>query len=325
MGRLALTVKQTGSPIRCHQRKRVVAILRSLGLGRIGDTAQVLDVSRVRRALERVKHLIEYSLQLDIAGFAQEIRDEYKETIVGPHSRLKNGQTLWDQFEAAVDNYLGGNRRTDRHISEKINEIAVATALLEDESISGFTIQYEPNILSDGRKIDFVIDRGVDNLYVEVKTVHPTTKDSRSAWEAFLRRKQHHPETLDYQASRESMGGMIYANEFKSRAHFLEHTLAFEERLSAARAIKPGPGILVFCGGGFEWRKLNLENFADFYLIGKPRADDPFGKMQEDHIREKKISLKRNVDHFAFLERPVDVARKTALHYPVRGPALGRQ
>ena len=33
-------------------------------------------------------------------------------------------------------------------------------------------ITYEPE-LSDGRRIDFVIDRGRDNLYIEVKTVRP--------------------------------------------------------------------------------------------------------------------------------------------------------
>jgi hypothetical protein len=33
----------------------------------------------------------------------------------------------------------------------------------------------------DGRKIDFVVDRGADNLYIEVKTVRPRTTDTEEA------------------------------------------------------------------------------------------------------------------------------------------------
>lgn len=38
-----------------------------------------------------------------------------------------------------------------------------------DPTVTG-SIMYEPDLLPDGRKIDFVIDRGNDNLYIEVKT-----------------------------------------------------------------------------------------------------------------------------------------------------------
>jgi hypothetical protein len=50
----------------------------------------------------------------------------------------------------------------------------------------------------------------------------------------------------------------------------------FEVRLAAAKAIRPGPGVLVFCGSGFAWRLSDLEDFADFYRTAVHRADDPF-------------------------------------------------
>jgi ribosomal protein L30/L7E len=44
----------------------------------------------------------------------------------------------------------------------------------EDERIT-WPVTYEPDLLPDGGKIDFVVDRGADNLYIELKTVRPHT------------------------------------------------------------------------------------------------------------------------------------------------------
>ena len=67
--------------------------------------------------------------------------------------------------------------------------MAVAKVLLEDEAIT-WPITYEPDLLPDGRKIDFVVDRGADNLYIEVKTVRPRTVDTEEAWQKFIARRQ---------------------------------------------------------------------------------------------------------------------------------------
>jgi hypothetical protein len=274
--------------------------------------------------LARVKHIVEVVfVQIDIAWLAKQVRDEYREIIVGDGSRIVRGQVLWDQFEVAVANCLADPKRDHRQLTEKINELAVAALLVADTALAERSIEYEPAMLADGRKIDFVVDRGADNLYVEVKTVSPRTIDSDEAWNDFLRRKKFHPSTLDYMVTREGMGGMIHGNEFASRAHFLDYTRAFEERLAAAKAIKPGPGVLVFCGTAFPWRKSNLEDFADLYRTGTSRADDPFGKMQQHDIKEKNIKLLRNVDHFAFLQRPIESAQKQEFYFPIRGPRFG--
>ncbi len=169
----------------------------------------------------------------------------------------------------------------DRRLTEVANEIAVAAELLEDKNLKDCKLEYEPDILSDGRKIDFVVDRGKDNLYVEVKTVRPKTVDSEEAWQKYLRLKKYHPETVDYVVTREGMGGAIHGNEYASRSRFLEYTTEFESRLTEAKKKRPGVGVLVFCGNGFAWRLTSLEDFADFYRTGFHREDDAFGPMEE--------------------------------------------
>jgi hypothetical protein len=178
-----------------------------------------------------------------------------------------------------------------------------------------------------------------------------------------VQRKKHHPENVNSIVDKDWMGGAIYGNVFASRAHFLDHTRDFETRLAAAKAIKPGPGVLVFCGTGFAWHKSNLEDFADFYLTRVHRNDDAFALMEQHNIKEKKIKLlllrhacgyalvelfsdpslaskarnsaaesmgqrnlkscssqSRNIDHFAFLRRHIEVPQREEFHFPIRGP-----
>jgi hypothetical protein len=199
--------------------------------------------------------------------------------------------------------------------------LAVAKLLLGDPTIKG-TITYEPDFLPDGRKIDFVVDRGADNLYVEVKTVSPHSSDTDEAWEKFLEREKLHPENVNVLLEKDWMGGAIYGNLFASRAKFLEYTLEFEKRVEAAKAIRPGPGVLIFCGDGFAWHKSNLEDFVDFYLEGVHRVDDPFGPMEKHHMEQRKIKPLGNIDHFAFLRRHVEIPCRKEIHFPIRGPRL---
>ena len=109
---------------------------------------------------------------------------------------------------------------------------------------------------------------------------------------------------------------MIHGNEYASRARFLEYSREFEARLAEAKKKRPGVGVLVFCGNGFGWRLTNLEYFGDFYRKGFHREDDPFGPMEEHHIKKKRIDLSRNIDHFAFLQRPVDEPRRLVQNSP---------
>lgn len=175
----------------------------------------------------------------EVERFTDEVRVLYKEIISGAASRIKRGDVLWSQFEDAVRVCRASDNPGILQLTEKVNEFAVAKVLVEDPHLSG-QIEYEPHLLPNGRKIDFVVSRKDDNLYVEVKTVHPQTADAQEAWGKHLCRMKYHPPNIIYHVEQEWMGGEISGKSFASRAHFLEYTLEFENRLADAKAIKGG-------------------------------------------------------------------------------------
>jgi hypothetical protein len=98
-----------------------------------------------------------------------EARAVYHDVAAGEDSRIQRGAVLWDQFERAVETCKTDPKAGECQLAERINELAVAKLLADDKGLCGQII-YEPDLLPSGRKIDFVADRGRDNLYVEVKT-----------------------------------------------------------------------------------------------------------------------------------------------------------
>ena len=314
MSRTTITVQQIASPIRRHHKQRETLI--GLGLNRIGRCKESPDTEETRGMIAKVAHLVQIIGQkTELDFFIEAVRAEYHQAIT---MRIVRGNILWQQFEQAVAACRADAKGDDRQISERVNEMAVAKVLLDDPNITS-TITYEPDFLPDGRRIDFVVDRGNDNLYVEVKTVRPRAADTDEAWSKFLKREKLHPKNVNVLLQKDWMGGAIYGNMFASRAHFLGYTRDFETRLAAAKAIKQGPGVIVFCGTGFAWHKSNLEDFADFYLDGVHRNDDPFALMEKKFIKDKNIGLLRNVDHFAYLRRHIERPQREEFHFPIRG------
>jgi ribosomal protein L30 len=317
MYRTWITVEQIASPIRRHHKQRATLI--GLRLNRLGRISVLPDTPETRGMIAQVRHLVrvlDRRVEFDIDGFVAAVRDEYDTAVT---TRITNGGVLWRHFEEAVAGYRADPRRDERRITERVNELAMAKVLIDDPTIS-WPITYEPDFLPDGRKIDFVIDRGDDHLYVEVKTVHPNTADTDDAWQKYLKRRKNHRPNVMFIVQKEWMGGAIYGNVFASRGHFLDYALEFETRLAAAKAIKQGPGILVFCGSGFVWHKSHLEDFADFYHQGVHRDDDAFALMELEAIKRKRIKLLRNIDHFAYLRRQKEVPGRAEFFWPVRGP-----
>ena len=252
----------------------------------------------------------------------EDARSTYKDIVAGDQSRITRGKVLWDSFESVADGCRGDLKSGDRQLAERINELAVAKVLAEDKGLHG-SITYEPDLLPDGRKIDFVADRGRDNAYIEVKTVHPDIADTDAAWENYLKRRKLHPQNANFIVKKDWMGGKLYGNTFGSRSRFLDYTLDFETRLAAAKKIRPGPGLLVFCGNGVRWHRSDLEDFADFYHSGKHRQDDPFALMEDHHIKTEKLEILRNVDNFGCIRRRWEDAAITEFVWPVRGPSFG--
>ncbi len=247
----------------------------------------------------------------------------YEAVLRGSASRIIGGERLWGQFEAVLRAARLGQEGADRQLCERINELAIAKFLADDKTITG-EIAYEPDILPSERKVDFVVERSEDRMYVEVKSIYPNTADTQANWERYLQLREYHPENVNFVVEQDWLGGMIYGNTFAARSKLLDYSLAFEERLPEAKQEVPGPGILVFCGSGFHWRVSDLEDFSDFYHSGCHRADDPFARMEQHEIEAQGLSLRRSIDHFSFLKRSTCRAEFTRVYFPVKGPDLGK-
>lgn len=238
-------------------------------------------------------------------------RAAYKDSLTGKDSRITRGSVLWDQFEQLAAACEKDPKGTDSALREKINELAVAKLMADDAGLKG-PITYEPAILPSGRKIDFVADRKRDNIYVEVKSVHPNIKDTEDAWQLYVKRRKRHPQNVNFVTHQDWMGGQIYGNAFASRSRFLEYALDFEERLAEAKKVREGPGLLIYCNNGNRWHKSSLEDFADYYHSGRHRQDDPFALMEKHYIETEGLKIQRNVDNIGYLRRHA------------RGPHFGR-
>ena len=251
----------------------------------------------------------------DLSRFADKVRQIYQGPVAGQGSRLERGQVLWAQLEQIlVETRASGDDLYSRTLAEKINELVVAKVLLDDRHIAG-PIQYEPDILPSGRKIDFVANRKADRLYVEVKSVHPRAVDSEATWNRYLELRQHYPADVEVLLEQDGLGGQIHANLVASRSKFLAYALDFESRLQEAKGIVDGPGVLVFCGTGFAWRLSDLEDFADFYRLGNHRNDDPFRIME----LQGQVLL-RNIDHISHSKRAIERPLPSEFKFSVKGP-----
>ncbi len=245
----------------------------------------------------------------------------YAPLITGENSRLEGGAKLWGQFTDAVASYRKRCGTAFAAIYERIDELAIARILLGDSSLVSCRILYEPKITADDRRIDFVVpDAEGSSLYIEVKTVRPTAKDTEQNWHKYEERREHHTANVKYIVEQEWMGAAIYGNSFSARSKFMEYVRDFEPRLANANMVQPGRGLLVFCGTGMEWHRSELEDFADFYRTGKHREDDPFAAMKAEALRDGEKALQRNVAAFGFLNRPMVSTTGEEWAADLRGP-----
>ena len=150
MNKTYLAIEQIASPIRRHHRQRETLI--GLGLNRIGRVVERLDTPEIRGMIAKVRHLVRVMDLLEAA-----VRATYEVAVT---AGIVRGNVLWSQFEDTVAACSANPKGDDRAITERINELAVAKLFIDDPTVTG-PITYEPE-LSDGRRIDFVIDRGRD-------------------------------------------------------------------------------------------------------------------------------------------------------------------
>lgn len=263
----------------------------------------------------------------------QNFSGHYRNLFETNSGRFHNWQSLFRQFEDAATSWRNGNDPTFQGVSERVNEMAVAEQLLGDQSLLEHEIFYEPTLGITDRSLDFKITKhGERPLYVEVKTIRPEATNPQA-----LQNRHEIIRQLISENNSFIMGG-ITVNEagniiddpemgnylaylaFTARSKFLHYTIDIERKILDVPATENARVILLFCSDGFSWHLGELEDFADFYRTGNYRPDDPFARMQADHITTRNIQLQRTLESFAYLERPRDQIALSAFRCPVIGP-----
>jgi hypothetical protein len=246
----------------------------------------------------------------EIKAHIEAVEAHYRNLIIRPDSRLAGGARLWTQFQQAVAAWRV-QQAPDRvaGIIERVNELAVAKGLLSDEAFADRTVQYEPTFLPDNRRIDFVVPLDDEAEYHEVKTIQPRAEDNDQNWEKYEARSELFTPDANYIVAKQWLGAEIFGNSFSARSSFMRYTREFEDKLAHAQQFRPGPGRLIFCGNGFDWHVSELEDFAEFYRTGRHRSDDPFGAMEDHHMKETGISLRRNIRAIGCLIRQHDAIK----------------
>jgi len=259
----------------------------------------------------------------DIESHIAAVKAVYRPVIEQAGGRLSGGERLWAQFEHAVAAFRKHGRPRVRGVIERVNELAVARAMLTDATFGSGRIEYEPEIVAGGSLFDFAVAEGADRaLYVEVKTVEPRTEDSDRNWQKYLQRQKYISPCNQYVVAKECLGATIFGDSFSARSSFMSYTRETEAKLSGHAAVRPGGrSVLVFCGTGFAWHVDELEDFADFYGRGRHRIDDPFAAMEQHEMTKDGIELARTLDGFAALIRHHDETEPRKWIYPVRGPS----
>ncbi len=133
MCKIYIVVQQVRSPIRRHHSQRETLI--GLKLDRVNRVAELPDTPQTRGMIAKVAHLVQVLyLPTELDYFVAAVRAEYHQPIT---TRLLRGDVLWAQWEEAVASCRADPKGDDRQIAEKVNELAVAKVLLDDETITG--------------------------------------------------------------------------------------------------------------------------------------------------------------------------------------------
>jgi hypothetical protein len=236
------------------------------------------------------------------------------------NGRFKNGKNLVCRFSHEVDTW----KQTDRFkpVIEIGNELSAAECLLDTLSDGDFLV-YEPPMAGTKKRIDFLkLSAAGQRDWVEVKTVAPQWVDDDEGWQRFTTIAQGFPENAQLVVAQEWAGAAISGQSIKARWSFIQQAAAVEERATFIPEGEKGPVWLLLCSTGTAWYPDELEDFADFYRTGRPRADDWMRNAAERYMQERGINYSRSLAGFHYLGRKHDEISAHDFRMNVAGPSL---
>jgi hypothetical protein len=221
-------------------------------------------------------------------------------------------------WETAMNSELADNsqeERITREIVESSNEMYLIKHLLEAET-QIVSMEYEKTLLHTAKTIDLYVELENGNrVFLDVKTIQPENID---AWDNYIRIKQHLHGNVYLE--KDGFGGIFWHKKFTARSKMLEYTIELEEKVP--RNEEQEGTFMIFCSDGLDWHLDELEDFADFYKYNQHRGDDFFRNIEQHHISEKEIELKRNISGFCYFEREKFDSSEMKFRFNVRGPQM---
>jgi hypothetical protein len=245
-------------------------------------------------------------------GFVEKVREDLVAIVIRERARFLSVDALVQRFEAAAETLLTRGPESLSSFEEIHNEVCTAALILEAATPPCIALEYEPTMEKCSQRFDFSASfTGQPTAWVEVKTVHPERIDKFDQYER-LAREGRFPDNSHLYLDRYWLGGELFHKYFAARAGLLSYTIETEEKISCCLAdLRPWRVFLVFFSNGFDWRVYQLEDFVYFYRNGGHFEGDYFRLMEEHYIKANNLELKRNIQHFGYMQRPTGAIRPT--------------
>jgi len=148
------------------------------------------------------------------------------------------------------------------------------------------------------------------------------SQDDWDKYHAVLKNRRFPPDThliLD----NEWLGGELYHNAYAARSKILDYALVAEDQIEKCLStIKEKVTFLALFTNGFHWHLNELEDFVFFYFKGIHFPGDPFAQMEDYDVKEKKIQIRRTIDHFAYFRRPKTEMQPNKVIWNVKLPCI---
>ncbi|CAG1065565.1 hypothetical protein BAC1_01149 [uncultured bacterium] len=230
--------------------------------------------------------------------------------------RFPSLKVLLNRFECTSKRLLSEGFKHLRQFIEFHNELCTAVMLLEEPNCE--QLDYEPVSAVCEKRFDFHLRYTKQKpMWVEVKTIHPLTKDDWWKYEQDLGLGRFGNVKLIL--NEEWLGGEIYHDAYASRSKILEYVVETENKIESCLKDKIEDNTcLVFFSNGTDWYLDELEDFVFYYRHDKHHSGDTFAQMEDYHIKENRIILKRNIHLFAFMERSLTEIRPNRVRWNVR-------
>lgn len=236
-------------------------------------------------------------------------------------ARFDRSGELIARFHHEVNIWRGSN--FFRPVIEFGNELAAAERILSSMSARERLI-YEPSMAGTQKRIDFLkLGEHDCREWIEVKTVSPQWVDDEAGWDRFLELSKDFPENARLVVDKSWSGAAISGQALKARWTFIQKTIDIEERARYIPADMRGPTWLLLCSTGSNWHKDELEDFADLYRTGHPRADDWAQNMTARYMRHRGLVFNGSLAGFHYLERSHCDVVANKFFQNLIGPSVG--